>query len=245
MDVQTSDGLSVPIGARIETLLTGLGQTPAWLAEKAGVQRSTVTRILNRERNPTPETLQDLAPVLGVSLDQLVVGTDAAERVREAQNLVSRAHYEEAVHQIIEFERKANNLMSRVRDLEEALKSEQARSQKAEGALASVELERDTARRTAQHHECDARRYREALERAVSDVARLQTQVGELGEAVGEGKRTGRIAAILAGVAAVASVATYLVNDAASDDKGHGTKAKDSNESKTKSSPNAKSKRRG
>ena len=56
----------VPVRERIASLLDKLGQTPGWLAEKAGVERSTVKRILDGQRNPTAETLVALAPVLVV-----------------------------------------------------------------------------------------------------------------------------------------------------------------------------------
>jgi hypothetical protein len=73
-----------------------------------------------------------------------------------------------------------------------------------------AEAERDDARRHALRNEEEARRYREALEKAVADVARLREQVRELGAAVDSGRRTGRVGAILAGVAAAVSVASYL-----------------------------------
>jgi transcriptional regulator with XRE-family HTH domain len=63
----TSNG-TIPIRKRIQARLDELNQTPAWLAEKAGVPRSTITRILRGERNPTPETLHEIAPVLGVEV---------------------------------------------------------------------------------------------------------------------------------------------------------------------------------
>lgn len=235
-----------PIGQRIKIQLDILRQSPAWLAEKAGVPRSTVHRILTGHRNPTPDTLQLLAPVLGVTLDQLVAGTDAAERVKDAQNLISREHYDEAIRQVIEFERNATNLAGRLRETEEALRGERERRQRAEGGLESVERDRDDARLAAERNEHDARRYREALERAVADVARLQTQVREIVGAVGEGKRTGHIAAMLAGVAAVASVATYLVSDPGAGGQSSGAKTPStSKKSAAKGGPSTRRRKRG
>lgn len=201
---------ALPIGQRIEELLREMGKPPAWLAEKAGLERSTVSRILKGARNPTPETLSNLAPVLGVSLEQLVAGTDAAARVEEAANLVSRAHYEDAVRQLIEFERKANDLAEQLRVEKEVSKDAQAKRRDAEEAARTVQADRDAAVRESKRHEEDARRYQEALQRAVADVARLQTDVAELSKAVDQSRLTGRMAAILAGTAALASVASYL-----------------------------------
>ncbi len=201
---------TLTIGGRIEVLLGELGKTPAWLAEKAGIERSTVSRILKGARNPTPETLSNLAPVLGVSLEQLVAGTDAAARVEEAANLVSRAHYEDAVRQLIELERKGNDLAEQLRAEKEVSKEALVKRRIAEDVAGTLQAERDAAVRESQRHEADVRRYQEALQRAVADVARLQTDVTELSKAVDESRLTGRVAAILAGTAALASVASYL-----------------------------------
>ncbi|MCC6648108.1 MAG: helix-turn-helix transcriptional regulator [Polyangiaceae bacterium] len=201
------------VGHRIESLLAGLGQTAAWLAERAGVERSTVTRIVRGERHPTPETIALLAPVLGVTVEQLVAETDAADRVDAAKQLVSKAHYDEAVRQVIEYERRASDLGVRVRDLQADLNQEQSRRRDAVRVAEERDRDARAAERRAASCEHDAQRYRDALERAVSDVARLQTKVQQLSAAVDDGRRHGRVAATLAGVAAVASVASYLATD--------------------------------
>ena len=222
------NGATVPIRERIQTRLDELDQTPAWLAEKVGVSRSTITRILKGERNPTPETLHEIAPVLGVEVAQLVAGTDAEQRVKEAQDIVSRRDYEAAVRQVVDFERKAHDLAAYVRELTERCAQEQGRARKlsdqleeSERKCSLLEEERDRARREALHHEQDARRYREGLEKAVADVVALRAQVREMGAAVESGRTTSRVAAILAGVAAAVSVASYLGGDS---DDGNTTK---------------------
>ena len=211
----------LPIGHKVQALLEQLEQTPAWLAEKVGVSRSTITRILKGERSPTPETLQEIAPVLGLTVAQLASGTDAAERVKEAKDLVARKDYEDAVRKVIEYEARAHDLTARVRELTTELSDDRVRSRRlqkdAEQDVATMRNERDDVRRNAARHEEDARRYRNALEKAVADVAQLREQVRELGSAVDAGRKTGRIGAILAGVAAAVSVASYLTNDADSD----------------------------
>lgn len=214
MSLGVLEPVRVPVGQRIHAILQQLGQNPAWLAEKAGVERSTVTRIIKGDRNPTAETLSNLAPILGLTLDALVVGTDAAARVADAANLVSRAHFEDAVQQVITYERKANDLEDQARRLRDALEQEQAHRASAEAKLEQAQKAAEEARRMAGRHEQAALRYQRAFEQAVADVGRLQTQVAELGQAVDRGRQTGRIAAILAGTAAIASVATYLGTDA-------------------------------
>lgn len=211
----------VPIGRRIQALLDDLNQTPAWLAEMVGVSRSTVTRILKGERNPTPETIQEIAPVLGLTVAQLANGTDAAERVKQAKDLVARSDYEEAIRHCLDYERTARDAGVQLRDTRAELESQREAARRANTEVreaieraARMEAERDEAIRSARHHEEDARRYQEALKKAVTDVARLHEQVRELGKAVDAGRKTGHIGAILAGVAAAVSVATYLNSDA-------------------------------
>lgn len=208
---------ATPIGERLQFQLTQLGKNASWLATKVGVARSTITRVLNGDRHPTPETLQEIAEVLGVALPQLVAGTDAADRVAEAQNLVSRADYQSAVRQVIAFEQKASDLSIRLIEAREdaaraaeLCRAERNKREDAERSARSLEAERDRAVRDAELHAQDAQRYRDALEKAVSDVALLQTQLRELGSAVEGNKVTSRVAAILAGVAAAVSVANYL-----------------------------------
>jgi transcriptional regulator with XRE-family HTH domain len=222
-----NDSAVVRIGERIQKLLAELDQSPAWLADKVGVSRSTITRILKSERNPTPETLHEIAPVLGVGVAQLVAGTNAAERVKEAADIVSRHDYEAAVRQVVEYERKANDLASRARELEERHDQERERARRLGHELEESQRscsvlvdERDRARRDAEHHEQDARRYRDGLEKAVADVVALRAQVRELGAAVEASRRTTRVSAILAGVAAAVSVASYLGGDAESSKDG-------------------------
>ena len=200
----------MPVGARIAELLESLGQTPAWLAERSGFEKSTISRILHGQRTPSTQTLAAIAPWLGVSLDQLVEGTEIAKRVTETAELVARSHYEGAVRQMIQFERAANIAEDHLRAEREIARLEAERRRDVEARLEVVEKERDEARRVASRHEEDARRYGRALEFSLADIARLKTEIVELGKAVSASRRTGRITTILAGAAAVASAATYL-----------------------------------
>lgn len=210
-DMTPSD--TVPIGRRIQNHLDQLEKKPSWLAEKAGVERSTVSRIIRGDRNPTAQTLSEFAPVLGVGLGELVVGTDAAVRVDDAAKLVSRSHYEAAVQQVVTSERKANDLELQVGQLRQALEQEQAHRANVDAELRFAQRSREEAVREAARHRRAAARNQRALEKAVTHVGQLQTQVKELGNAVDDSRSTGHVAAILAGTAAVASIATYLATD--------------------------------
>ncbi len=211
---------TVTIAARIEQHLARLGKTPAWLAEKAGVERSTVTRILNGERNPTADTLDHIAAVFDMSLAELVAGTDAEGRVAEEERMVPRRDFEGVMRQMIHFENRANELDVRMRERDESILGleKQIRDSKAECVAvrrqcALVERERDQARHDALRHEGDALRYREGLERAVGDVALLKGQLTEMAKKVDDSRMAGQAAALLAGLAAVVTVATYAGTD--------------------------------
>lgn len=208
---------TVPIGRRIQSLLDEVGKNASWLAEKVGVARSTIARILKGDRNPTPETLHEIAPVLGLTVAQLVAGTDAEGRVEEAKQIVSRHDYESAVQQVVEYERKANDLQSQLRDALDDKSSMETKVNDLKDRLTKCESERERLldevskkTREADRHMRDAHRYRQGLERAVADVAHLRAQVRELGSAVDKGNITSRVGAILAGVAAAVSVASYV-----------------------------------
>jgi transcriptional regulator with XRE-family HTH domain len=207
--------VSTEVRVRIQKVLDDLGQSPAWLADRAGLERSTVWRILRGHRNPTAETLATLAPVLGLSLAELVRGTTLAARVEEAVNLVSRSHYEAAVKQVIEFERAANVAADQARAEQQIARLEEARRRDAEARVDALQREIADIKLTADRHERDAKRYSHALERALGDIARLKTEISELGASVQDGRKTGRVAAILAGAAAAASAATYFAAGAA------------------------------
>jgi transcriptional regulator with XRE-family HTH domain len=204
----------IAIGERIELLLAEQGKTASWLAEQAGTDRSTVHRIIaGKRKNPTPQTLSELAPALGMSLEQLVSGTDAAARVKEAANLVSRALYEEAVARMIEFQQQAREWEDRARRAEDECERERERRIEAQVVRDLAVREKKDALQAAENRQRDAEKYKQAFQRAAADVALLRTQVAELGDAIDDSRKTGRIAAALAGTAAAASVLTYLATN--------------------------------
>ncbi len=194
-----------PIGKRIEDLLESMGKSQGWLAEKSGLQRSTIGRIVKGTRSPTPQTLAEIAPVLGVEVAQLVVGTDAAERVEEAQQWIARSHYAAAVSQVVEFEKQANDLKSKLRDAEYDLSS-------TKDVLALSREQLVEARREANRFAEDADRYKRALEDAVADLAQLKSSVEDA-------RATGRWGAAAATLAAAVSVAMYLRNASETNDE--------------------------
>lgn len=201
MDIQSPP--PVQIGQRIDAQLKNLGHTASWLADRANIERSTVTRILRHERHPNARTLQSIAAVLEVTVAELVSGTDAENDVDEAPDVISRDYYTQAVREVIEYERKAADLTSRLRDTTAELKHERERRQTAEDKLTSAERERDEARDAAS-------RYADALDLAITDITMLRTQVDALVVDAKENKWTSRFVAGLASIAAAASVATYL-----------------------------------
>ncbi len=207
----------IPFGVRLHELLQRAGPhaTQAWLATRSGLDRSLVSRVMRGQRPPTGEALACLAPALGVEVIDLVRGTTAEERFREGVDHVRRADFEEAVARMVEFEGKNRDLEARVRSLTETLSRERASRTTAEEKAhdSMLELERASAglRDLEERHATQAAeltRYQHALVRAVSDFSALKKQVCDLQAELGDAKQSSKTASILAGVAAVASVAT-------------------------------------
>jgi transcriptional regulator with XRE-family HTH domain len=208
VDALLPEAQPIPVGKRIEARLTELGRAASWLADRAKLERSTVTRIVRGERTPSARTLRAIAPALEMTVERLVLGTDAAEVVKAPPDMVSSGHLDQAVREVIEYERKAMDLASRLREATEDAKQQRERRAAAEDKLAAAEQARDEANAAA-------RRYADALDLAVTDLALLRTQQEQLVAEAKKGHWTSHVAAGLAGIAAVASVASYLTRAAA------------------------------
>lgn len=219
-DDPSSLGQRKPIGEAIHAELARRSALPSWLADRAGLDRSTVTRIIKGERHPSKDTLHLLATALGVNLPDLVAGTDAEEPAGELSPWVARSDHNDAVRRLLEYETQNNDLNVTVRSLRETLAHERERNrqlradgEKYQSAAAELREALEQARRDVELGRREAARYRDGLERAVAHVAQLQQQIGELNKAVESGNCIGKIGMTLAGVAAVASIFNYLRND--------------------------------
>ena len=159
--------------------------------------------------------------MFGMTVEQLVAGTDAATRVEEAASLVPRAQFEAAVQKMLEYERRTMDAEDRARRAEEEATREyerrirdQVARELAERDKAKVAeaAERELAelRMLVQRREQDVERYKSLFARVVADNEILKVQITELGHAIDDSRRTTRIASILAGAAATASVLTYV-----------------------------------
>ncbi|MEK4343261.1 helix-turn-helix domain-containing protein [Brevibacillus sp. FSL L8-0710] len=74
-------------GIRIKEARIAAGLSRKELAEKLGVNETTITRYENEKRKPDPETLASLSEKLNVSVDYLL-GKDSAENSPEEQEEV-------------------------------------------------------------------------------------------------------------------------------------------------------------
>lgn len=207
----------LPFSERLQELLRGRGLegSQAWLSERSGVDRSLISRIITGDRSPTAETLQALAPALGLDVVALVAGTDAASRLSAVADHVRRSDFEEAVGKVIEYEEKNRDLEARRRSLDDQLMREKQARRAAEEALnvaraAGEKAEQELVELRDRHEvqSDELRRHREALQRAISEFSTLKSRVAELERELGETKKSSRVSALLAGVAAVTSVAT-------------------------------------
>ena len=232
----------IPIRDRIATLLAALGQKSGWLADKAGVERSTVTRILQNKRQPNAETLATLAPILGVTVEELVAGTDAADRVENARRLIDRRHYDDAVRQIIEAEQKITDLSRALHEVKDREEKEHNRRKDVEKILKTTHAELEAMKPkledalcAATRREQDVQKYRSALGRALTDMATLKTNAEQLGEQmkklgtqVGDSTVITSIAAFCAAVAAAMAFKSYLKDEPPSsgEEQAHDKKAR-------------------
>lgn len=206
----------VHFGDRIRQLLSQLKQNQVWLADQAGIDSSVLSRLMKGNRQPTVEHVDALAPVFGLTADLLVAGTNAEARIAAASQYVPRKHYEAAHRQLVDYEQQKNDLEARLRRAEEELHQEKARTLKVQRELTEQlgrshhELER--AKSDLDEGREQLRHYGVALQQAASDVSVLKAKLTQVQSAVNEGANASRIAAALAGVAAVGAVtaAAYL-----------------------------------
>ena len=68
-------------GQRLQRLLAESGRSQAWLADTARLSSSVVSRLVRGERLPTFEHVAAMAPPLGLTVDALVAGTEAAQKI--------------------------------------------------------------------------------------------------------------------------------------------------------------------
>ena len=64
-----------PVFNRIKAVLAEKGKTNLWLAEKMGMNKTTVSKWCTNSMQPTVETLFDIARVLDVDVRELLVST--------------------------------------------------------------------------------------------------------------------------------------------------------------------------
>ena len=228
-------GAVLPFHIRLQDLLERQGPdaTQSWLADRTGLDRSLISRVIRGDRPPTPETIQCLAPALGVGVLELVAGTDAEARLEAGSDTVRRSHYEAAVAKVIEYEGVIRDLEDQVRGLGDALAKEESARKAATVTAAAAEKQADAdAARLAElqtRHEAQGRElvhHQQALARAVAAFTGLQKQVVDLQAELAETKKSSKAAALLAGVGAVtsaASLAYFLGTDPPRTAASHGT----------------------
>lgn len=210
----------VPFKDRLHDLLEEHGLSQSKLAERAGLERSTISRILKGERHAGADTLKCLAPVFKMDVVALVRDTDAQSRIEEGGGQVRRQDYDAAAQKLAEYEGQIEQLrhdLHRARRALDEAQQHQVSASKEMGLVqyqlqsASSDLATERERNVALSQEL--RRYRLALQQAVADVSSLRGQLQDLAKEMQGVASSNRTASILAGVAALAgvvSVATYL-----------------------------------
>jgi transcriptional regulator with XRE-family HTH domain len=194
----------------------------AWLAKVSGAERSTISRIL-KGRIPSLETLEMIAPALGLSVEELVRGTDAETKARPGSDFVPSEQLKDAIDKMLEFERRANDAEERSRQQARTAIEETERRKRREDDVERLERllrarddELAKARREVSHLQHQVRRRTQALEKAVKELNELRARLADLTRTVQEGRWTQRAATFLAAIAAftgVVTVANYLGRD--------------------------------
>jgi transcriptional regulator with XRE-family HTH domain len=200
-------------GQRIQRLLSESGRSQAWLAHHAKLSSSVVSRLIRGDRLPMFEHVAAMAATLGLTVDALVAGTEAAQRIAVASQYVTREQYEAVHRQVVEQVGEIAELESQLSAARSEHSQASAQHRTAHQAL-SDKLEQ-TARELSQaNRELAAaklalRRHQAALHHAATDVAVLHGKLAAVRVA-----RTdpSRLAAALAGLDAIgcASAAEYL-----------------------------------
>ena len=156
----------IPFRERLSDLLTEKkaegGQ--AWLAKMSCLEPSTISRLLHSDRVPSRETLEAIAPALGVTLDVLGEGPTPSERVRHG------ADFQHAVTTMLDFERRTNEANARLREAKDALDAETVRAKRAAAERDDALARADALSRKNAGLEADLANHREALKRAVADI---------------------------------------------------------------------------
>lgn len=203
-------------GDRLQQRLEQVKQSQAWLADKSGLSTSVLSRLVRCDRLPKLEHVAAMAPVLGTSVDLLVAGTDAEAHIAAASQYVPREHYEAVHQQLVEYEGRKNDLEARLRQALDDVDREKTRRLATQSdlteKLGQAHLDLDRARRDFAEAKEQNRHYQAALHQAASDVSVLKAKLQEVQAAVNDGTNSSRLAAALAGVAAIGAVtaAAYL-----------------------------------
>lgn len=220
----------IRFGERLSQVLESL-QPPrnqAWLAEMAQLERSTISRLVRGERSPTLDTVQAIAPFLGMTVEELLRGTDAEVRIMEEAETVRsdwgvrREDYDAVVQKLVDYEGRLHDLERKARAAQDAQAQEEQKRkmvvmelQEKKLHLERLEWEMSHKEEQVRALEAELQRYREALHKAVAEVSSLRANLKILAEEVKSNTRSSRTAAILAGAALVGVVtaATYLGNN--------------------------------
>ena len=217
-------GGPIPFKERLQALMAERAEcTQSWLAEKSGLERSTISRLLKGERNPTLETAQSLAAALEVPILQLLKGTDAEDKLADASNVIPRVAYDSVVKTLLDYEARIADLQGQLRHSSDSLSREEAQTKTLRQSLEDATKERDHARRerdaialSLKEAEAALHRHQEALKKAVGDVASLTARIQQIANDTAATNATSKVTAALAGIAAAAGVATlvhYLATD--------------------------------
>lgn len=189
--------------------------TQAELAKRSGVAPSLLSRIASGSRAPSADVLKWLAPVFGVSVAELVQGTDAEDRLAQIIERAPSTDYEAAIAKLIEFERRATEAEVRVEQCRATLGEER---QSGRDARAKADAA-DSARRVAEadlralraEHAVRLRELKHAQARLAAvarEYEQLRATVNALRDELASVNKSAKAATLFSSINAAVGVAT-------------------------------------
>lgn len=211
----------IPFCERLHDLLGD--RTGSWLADHAGLPRSSISRYLSGERQPTEDTLARMAVAFETTPEDMVLGTALEGKIGRSET-VSIEVYRQMVQRASSLEAKVYALemtaaehTGTTRLLEKRLRQSRRRNRRlrierdrALEALAAEQREHRSTQRRLEGSDDMVRRRNDQLTKAIGDAAMFSSQVAALHNAIKTGERSTYVECILATPPPAFRIARYV-----------------------------------
>lgn len=127
------------IGERVKGLYVSDGVSQAVFARRCGLEPYELSRIVTGRRRPQLHQLQAIATAEGMTLEELVAGTDAEHILGQEPKLVSRSELEEVLQRALKAEERTRTLEAEKKALAAELEASQTKAQDAQNRAFEME----------------------------------------------------------------------------------------------------------